>query len=678
MQPRHLDLLRSVSAPTVSPDGGTVVFALSRPDTAADAEVGQLWRVPADGSAPASLLTRGHRDGAPRFSPDGSLVAFLRAAPGAPAQLAVVAAGGGEPVVLTDRPRGVLSFDWSPDSRRLVLAARDPEHGRYGTVEGVGAGAEPPRRITTTRYRSNGLPGYTVDQRVQLFVVEVPDVGAEPVPAPAPGGSPDGAAGGGASAAAVPPALRLTAGDADCTHPRFTPDGAAVTFVAARHPGRDDDLRVGAHRVRVPGPGAGAQAGPGDGVPEPEELVGPGADLAVREVLTTADGSVFVLAAPLGPTGRDVAGRSTVLHVLRGGAAHPLTDPASVDLGESGLEAAGEGAVLVQDRVRGALHLLRVGAAGDVERLTGGPVEVPAAAAAGGTVALAVRDAGTFGDVAVLGAEGPRRLTDLSAPLRATGLVVPREVEVPARDGHPLHGWVLVPETVAGAPRATLLLVHGGPFAQYTGSLFDEAQVLAGAGYAVVMGNPRGSAGYGEAHARAIAGAMGTVDATDVLDLFDGACREHGLETQRVGVLGGSYGGYLTAWTIAHEHRFAAAIVERGYLDAEFFVGTSDIGTYFTEQYFGPDPADQRARSPQSVAHLTRTPTLVVHSEDDLRCPLSQAERYFLALRRAGVDSEMLVFPGEDHELTRSGRPRHRLQRFEAVLQWWRRHLPLD
>jgi dipeptidyl aminopeptidase/acylaminoacyl peptidase len=169
------------------------------------------------------------------------------------------------------------------------------------------------------------------------------------------------------------------------------------------------------------------------------------------------------------------------------------------------------------------------------------------------------------------------------------------------------------------------------------------------------------------------------VDMTDVLDFLDGALSTHPtLAGERVGIMGGSYGGYLTAWTIAHEHRFAGAVVERGFLDPDLFIGTSDIGTYFSEQYTGADPELRPAQSPQAVVGRVRTPTLVMHSEDDLRCPLSPAQRYHLGLVRAGIETEMLLFPGKNHELSRSGRPRHRVQRFQAILDWWDRFLPVS
>ena len=223
-----------------------------------------------------------------------------------------------------------------------------------------------------------------------------------------------------------------------------------------------------------------------------------------------------------------------------------------------------------------------------------------------------------------------------------------------------------------------LLNIHGGPFAQYGVRVFDEAQVAVEAGYAVVQCNPRGSAGYGQQHGRAIKQAMGTVDASDVLAFLDAALAAHPeLDAQRLGIMGGSYGGYLTAWTIAHDHRFTAAIVERGFLDPEAFIGTSDIGWFFSTEYTGEDPAGRLAQSPLAVVGQVTTPTLVVHSEEDYRCPLEQAQRYFSSLKRQGVEAQLRVFPGENHELTRGGSPRHRLERFEHVLAWWARHLPV-
>jgi dipeptidyl aminopeptidase/acylaminoacyl peptidase len=221
-----------------------------------------------------------------------------------------------------------------------------------------------------------------------------------------------------------------------------------------------------------------------------------------------------------------------------------------------------------------------------------------------------------------------------------------------------------------------LLMIHGGPFAQYGWRLFDEAQVYAGAGYAVVMGNPRGSSGYGEAHGSAIVGDVGERSAVDLLALLDAALAAGGLDASRVGVLGGSHGGYMTTWLAAHHgERFKAAISERAVNAIDSFTGSSDIGWFFSDWLYGEDLDGQRRQSPLTYADRIDLPMLIVHSEQDWRCPLEQAQRLFVALRRRGVPAEMLVFPGEGHELSRSGLPSHRVARFEAILEWWRRYL---
>src|SRR5690606_26368370 len=151
--------------------------------------------------------------------------------------------------------------------------------------------------------------------------------------------------------------------------------------------------------------------------------------------------------------------------------------------------------------------------------------------------------------------------------------------------------------------------------------------------------------------------------------------RDASLDRARLGILGGSYGGYLTAWTIARDHRFNAALAERGFLDPEAFVESSHNRWLFPHEYTGVDKALISSQTPQAVVGQVTTPTLVIHSEKDLRCPIGQAETYYASLKLGGVDAEFLVFPGEDHELSRAGRPRHRVQRFEAILDWFAKYL---
>jgi dipeptidyl aminopeptidase/acylaminoacyl peptidase len=662
-------LLNSASAPTVHPDGGRAAVSATHPDFASDSYVGQLWEVPLDdgGGAPRRL-TRGFRDTAPAYSPDGHCLAFLRAAgPGERAQLMVVGSRGGEPVAVTDEKLGVSSFVWSPDSRRLVFVARVPADGRYGTMDGVGPGAEDARLVTGYKYRLNGI-GYTGDKRAQLFAVDAPDVQAEPPVAPVGRAARRADRDGDAAFSPVPEARRLTFADADHDSPAFSPDGRTLYFTAALHEGADEDLRRDVYALEPDDAGGSPRL--------MSNLSGP--LLAAASPRPSADGNwLFYLGSLIGG-GRDFVAQNAVLYAAPVSAPHDvrrLTDPEGTDLVEGTLVAAGPDAVLALNRHRGAVQLVEVPATGGIAVLVDGPLTAAAADRAAGRTVVSYSDASTAGDLGLVTGNGLTRLTDFSAALRDSGIIAPREETFASADGYPVHGWVLLPE--GRGPHPVLLNIHGGPFAQYGWEVFDEAQVYARAGYAVVMCNPRGSAGYGQAHGRAVKGDMGALAMADVLAFLEGSVAKYPqLDGTRQGIMGGSYGGYLTAWTVSRDHRFTAAIVERGYLDPPSFVGSSDIGWFFSDEYTGTDPEQVRSQNPFAGLDSVRTPVFVIHSEDDLRCPLEQAQRYYVGLKQRGVPTQLLIFPGENHELSRTGTPWHRKQRFDEILRWWAAHLP--
>lgn len=687
MKPEDLPLLKSVSAPAAHPDGTRAVVSVIRPDFDADSYVGQLWTVPLDPEKLPRRLTRGFRDTAPAFSPDGLVLAFLRATADGKPQLHVVEAAGGEPQVLTNARLGVSSFAWSPDSHSIVFGARTPDDGRYGTLDGVSAGAEDARLITDYKYRMNGV-GYTADKPVQLYIVDVPELDEEPRVAPAgralkackaaqgalsENGTQPGSARNAEDTAAdtlIPQARQLTFAATDHSGESFSTDGRFVYFVAALHEGSDHDLEVGIYRVSVSG-----------GEPEAVKATNSGRQ-TVAAARQSRDGKwLFFLAQELGPSGQDFVARNTALYVMpaNGGEAGILSDVETMDLagGAGGLELRGPDSVLLLNNAQGTVELLEFGATGNHSLLVHGDrVVTGAASAGGGPVVVSFSDASTAGDVAALEDGQLRLLTDFSAELRLRAEIIePRELTFNSADGYPVHGWLVLPPGKGLHP--VLLNIHGGPFAQYTVALFDEAQVYAAAGYAVLMCNPRGSAGYGQSHGRAIKEKMGTVDMQDVLSFLDGALAKfQELDGGALGIMGGSYGGYLTAWTISQDHRFKAAIVERGFLDPVSFIGSSDIGWFFGGEYTGSTEEQMAAQSPMATVRSVRTPSLVIHSEEDLRCPVEQGQRYFTALKQQGVDAAFLVFPGENHELSRSGTPHHRKQRFEEILRWWSRYLP--
>ena len=645
MRPTDLALLRVPGVPAVSPDGRIAVVAVSRPDLEADEYRGQLWAVPTDASAPARPLTATQRDSDPAFSPDGRWLAYLSSEPGGKPQIHVLPTAGGVGRRLTDHPLGAGAPVWSPDSRRVAYTARVPEHGRYGTVEGVTPAAEPPRLITTLQYRRDGV-GFLVDRRSQVFVLDLPPDFAD-------------------DTAPVPEPVQVTTGDADCEDVTWRRDGAALAFVSARHDHADRDLVRDVYLIAPDGS-------------DLRRLTGSRGDCALPTF--APDGTLYVTAVPdLGPDGVDFVARQAVPCRVDAatGALRPLLDPERHHRGdETRATVVDDDAVLVGVQRRGAVDLLRMPlAGGEPDVLVDGPFTVRGIAAAGGVVVACVAHDRSAGELIAITPGRRRLLTDFGRELGKTGRVHRMtERTATAPDGHPVHGWVTTPP--GPGPHPVLLTIHGGPFAQYGWQLFDETQAYVSAGYAVVQCNPRGSSGYGAAHGQAIRGAFGDRDAADVLAFLDAALEDPALDADRVGVMGGSYGGYLTAVLIGRTTRFAAAISERAFLDPVSFVGSSDIGWVFSDQYLGTDPARLAAQSALAAAPGITTPTLVIHSEEDWRCPVEQGARLYVELRRRGVPSELLLFPGEGHELSRSGRPRHRLARFEHVLRWWARWLP--
>jgi dipeptidyl aminopeptidase/acylaminoacyl peptidase len=307
-----------------------------------------------------------------------------------------------------------------------------------------------------------------------------------------------------------------------------------------------------------------------------------------------------------------------------------------------------------------------------------------------GVIAFAATDATTPSDlfIAVDGEE--RRLTSIGVRFpERHDISTPERFTAVAPDGAEVEAWLVRPAGFAPGGRYPMLLnIHGGPFSQYGNRFLDEFQVQAGAGYAVLYANPRGSSGYSEAWGRAIRGpkasidpgsGWGGVDYEDLMAVVDEAVRRFDfVDPDRLGVLGGSYGGYMTSWIIGHTDRFKAACSERAVNDVLLLEQHSDLASVFrTEVGLShlENPDEFRRWSPIEHVEAMTTPLLILHSEDDLRCPIAQAEALFVALRMLERDVEMVRFPGESHELSRSGAPEHRVQRLEIILEFFDRYL---
>jgi dipeptidyl aminopeptidase/acylaminoacyl peptidase len=247
--------------------------------------------------------------------------------------------------------------------------------------------------------------------------------------------------------------------------------------------------------------------------------------------------------------------------------------------------------------------------------------------------------------------------------------------------GDSVDGWVMKPINHMKREKfPTILQIHGGPLGIYGEGIYQEFQILSSAGYAVIYTNPRGSAGYGEEYAASLNGRHGTVDYMDVMNFTKDALKRFNfIDGERLGITGGSYGGYLTNWVITQIDLFKSAVTCRSTCNRHSHHGYSDFGfKHGTSGNMGYPWKDEEillAQSPLRYAKNTKTPTLFIHSENDLRCTIQQAEEFFVALMELGVDTELVRFPDENHELSRSGKPNHRIERFNHILRWFDKYL---
>jgi dipeptidyl aminopeptidase/acylaminoacyl peptidase len=254
------------------------------------------------------------------------------------------------------------------------------------------------------------------------------------------------------------------------------------------------------------------------------------------------------------------------------------------------------------------------------------------------------------------------------------------EVWFKGADENDVQGWIITPPGFdPGKKYPSVLEIHGGPLVQYGNFFMHEFYYLAAQGNVVYFCNPRGGQGYGEAHSKAIWNDWGGVDYADLMVWVDYVANRSYIDPKRMGVTGGSYGGYMTNWIIGHTDRFSAAVTQRSVSNLISMYGSSDFNWAFQEEFGNIPPWEDMEnywrQSPIRYIGNAKTPTLVIHSENDMRCPIEQGEQVFVALKRLGVDTKMVRFPDEPHGLSRGGRTDRRIARLEQISSWFQLHL---
>ncbi len=656
-----------ISGCHISPDGEHLLFSVQRVDRDTEKKYSNLWVVSTQGNQPARQFTYGDQlDTRPLWSPDGREIAFIsNRGKNGQAQLYIIPFYGGEARPVTNISSQLGRFVWSPDGRYLVFTMRrkdadaverenDPKKKELGIIV----------RHTTRLVYKEDESGFLPQERWHLWRVDLQ----------------------------TGDLLQLTPSDIyDEFDPHVSPDGQQVVFRSNR--AEDPDLawdKVDLFTIPIDG---------GDirRIPTPP---------AVKKLPRFSPDGRWIAYYQEG--GSNERWRNTELWIVPSdgqGEAASLTDAFDFSINQLTINDMGwmstmppawadDSCTLMFQVSEHGNTLLRavtfdpsdaannlklrdvISQTGVVENFSLGRTDTKIAYKFGMLTdpgELFIRDIPTQRD---------HRLSDLNRELLAElTLSEVEEVWFKGDEGHDLQGWLVKPPDFD--PQQTypaILQIHGGPLAQYGNIFYHELYFLAAQGYVVFLCNPRGGIGYGEAHAKAIYNDWGNRDYADLMTFTDLVVEKPYVDGERLGVTGGSYGGFMTNWIVSHTHRFKAAVTQRSLSNMLSMAGTSDLAYRWASLFGAPTPfwedmENYWRQSPLKYVANIKTPTLIIHNEEDLRCDIEQGEQFFVALRKLGVETELVRFPGETHDLSRSGRTDRRIARLQHILRWFDRYL---
>ncbi len=652
--------LEIVSGTRLSPDGKSVIYAQQRVDRKTEKKYSNLWIVPTAGGKPRPFTSGDQKDTSPQWSPDSQTIAFLsnRAGEDKPAQLYLISLSGGEASLLVDVKGEVRSFSWSPDGKKLLLSVRktDPDALARQEDEDKKELGVVFRRYDRLFYKLDGF-GYLPHERTHIWTVDV----------------------------ATGKARQLTDHPVfDEEYPSWSPDGRSITFISNRWPDPDsmndyDDLFVM--------PAAGGE------IRKIETPIGD-----KDRPIFSPDGKMI---AYLGTEGIETEYRNKGLWVVPAdgsGPARNLTQAYDLHVEPTTINDTKEPeimppawskdsqALFFQDVYHGSTLVKSIGVDGShLQDVVGEGGVVCSFSFDDDQKQLAYFYGVMYnpGQVCLLNLDScqVKTLTHLNHSwLSKVDLGKVEEVWFKGPDNNDLHGWILTPPGFDPSRKyPSILEIHGGPQLQYGNYFMHEFYYLAAHGYVVYFCNPRGGRGYGEEHTRGIWKDWGNKDYADLMAWADFISRLPYIDTARMGVTGGSYGGYMTVWIIGHTNRFKAAVTQRCVSNFVSMWGSSDFNWTFERDLDNKPPfADLQTywdHSPIKYIGNARTPTLVIHNENDHRCPIEQGEQVFVALKRLGVESEFVRFPEEFHGLSRTGRTDRRVVRVDSILGWFEKYL---
>jgi len=642
-----------VSDPRISPDGKLVAYVVTTVDQKQNRRHSSIWMTAADGSrAQWQFTTSPQNSNHPRWSPDGRWLAFISSRPSAEAatprssnetaagearpQVWVLSMNGGEARRVTNLKNGVSSFQWSPDAGRLACFSRTgPSDNRAENKERSDV-----RHYSHISYKFNDT-GWFDDRRSHIFIVDVNNGSAK----------------------------QITSGDEwNDTDPQWSPDGTRLAFVSNRTGKEYEEDRNSDVWVIPADGGALIKISDHDEADNSPRWSPDGKTIAFVGRVREAEHPKIWLAPSTGGVPATMAARNLDLI------------PTDLDWAEGGR------ALYFEAGVKGETHFFRIDVASkELAQVTSGPRAIRAVDINDKTrqIVYVSNDFKHLDDlyVADLNGRNERKLTKLNEALwRQIQLQDVERITYKSVDGWDVDGFFVKPlGWQEGKKYPMILSVHGGPAGMYGVDWYHEFQVYAARGWAVFFCNPRGSTGYGEKFERGIVGEWGGNDYKDIMNGVEAILKKYPwIDRDRLGVTGGSYGGYMTNWIVGHTNMFKAAVTLRSVVNFISDDGTRD-GAYGHRRDFEGDIFEKFDlywdRSPLKYAKNVKTPTLILHSDNDYRVPLEQGEQWFRALKHFGVTTEFVIFPRENHNLTRSGEPKHLVESLSWQIYWFDRFL---
>lgn len=664
--------IKFVSRPRISSDGRHVAFVVTTIDEDKHAYHSSIWVSPVEGGEPRRFTAGTADSNSPAWSPDGRWLAFVsdresedagkdaqeqkKRGKGKP-QIWVIPTDGGEARQLTWMEHGASTPTWSPDGKYILFNAP------VGPSDEEGPDGKPfpkVRVIDRLWYRFDGV-GFIYERRTHLFLIE------------AGGGEPQ----------------QLTDGDWDDTEAAWSKDGTQIAFTSNR---RDDRWRrpgADIFTLVIPNGKAGEERCLTDGTlaagspswsPDGKTI----AFLAAPKVHSAGYTSVYTVPADA---------RESEAACLTTGSEASFADWLNSDLGDEHLAPAPawsqDGKTLYAlASHRGSTRLFALSsteASQELHTLTPGNVHVRdfSIDEAKNTLALLVADATHPAEIFVRSTRTSGEMWRISnangAWLKEFDLAQPELITYKGADGWSIDGWLLKPRDFDPNKKYPLIVeIHGGPHTQYGYGFFHEMQMLVAEGYVVFYTNPRGSIGYGYDFANAVRAAWGEKDSIDIMNGVDELLKRGYIDEQRLGVTGGSYGGFMTNWLVGHYDCFKVAVTDRCVSNMATLFGASDVGWDLADDELDTTPwedLDKYMRmSPIMYVKNIHTPLLIIHSEQDLRCGIEQGEQLFTALQWLGRESKLVRFEGQSHGLSRGGHPRSRLERLRHIREWFARY----